>query len=243
MEFSWSYSDTMHRMLVNNGFRRVSGGCTYAFAPTTLTFDIDPNSTMEIPTFCANAVERGVLRNATQPLKIVIPLAVDNYVRTVSGAETMLKHFSRNPSYNARVNKVTTPKGEVYYGNSGIVLDKEFQPLMLVTVEMSRNDAGYFRGKTKVYLSPKVFTDDQSMLNKHLAKKGIAYILTHPIITFPEEQLNTIPEVVIDDMSQFFKKSVKPDVNASSEEEFNKVLKDNIDEVLGQFQDDLSKTF
>lgn len=241
MEFSWNYSDTMRRLVRQDGFRCLTGslGIEKNY-PIILTFDLDPNGVSEVPTFCWRAASSTILK-LTEPVTIVLPLTLDTYQRTIAGAEPMLKHFSRHPNYNGRICRVDTTKGETYYGEAGLIFDKDFNPLLLSTAEARKNpDTGYIDiGKTSVYLSPKVFLDDQAILNKSLAKKGIAYYLSHNVGVqgFNEARAN----VIINDMSKFFRKVARPDINASSTDDFNKVLKDNIDEVLKQFYNDMSR--
>ncbi len=249
MEFSWQYSEAMRRLVNNDGYRTLCGVVPdgMVLCPVMLQFDVTYESS-EVPTMCTRTYEN-LLPKITEPGTVVIPMAVDPYSFSAAGAETMLKKFARQSANYGRLLKATTPKGEVYYGNNGIILDKNFDPLFLstriiscvnVTGTVSRARRITKSGVT-VYLSPKVFTDDQSMLNKALAKKGIAFYLSQNISMSYWNNENEHAKVVIDDMSRFFKKVEKPDVNALSNGVFTEVLKDNIDEVLSQFYNDLSR--
>lgn len=248
MEFSWQYSEAMRRLVNNDGFRALAGATPndIMLCPVMLTFDITYESS-EVPTMCTYIYEN-LLPKITEPGTVVIPMAVDPYYFNAAGAETMLKKFARQSANYGRLLKAVTPKGEVYYGNNGVILDKDFNPLFLSTRVVSCNTAVAATGSrhiTKsdvtVYLSPKVFTDDQGILNKALAKKGIAFYLSQNISMSYWNNQNERAKVVIDDMSRFFKKVEKPDVNTLSSGVFTEILKGNIDEVLSQFYNDMSR--
>lgn len=249
MEFSWQYSEAMRRLVNNDGYRTLAGGLPndMVLCPVMLTFDVTYESS-EVPTMCTRIYEN-LLSKITEPGTVVIPMAVDPYSFTAAGAETMLKKFSRQSASCGRLLKAITPKGEVYYGNNGIILDKDFNPLFLSTRIVSCTNAdATARGSRRItksgvtiYLSPKVFTNDQGMLNKALAKKGIAFYLSQNISMSYWDNQNERAKVVIDDMSRFFKKVEKPDVNTLSNGVFTEILKGNIDEVLSQFYNDLSR--
>lgn len=236
MELSWSYLDTMNRMVSYSAYRPVyteQGD----YCPISLLVNVDfEQGDCVVPIFCASSAVAWFAANDNKSLDVVIPLCVETPGRTCSGAETMLKYFSRFYNYSSRLGKVISPKGEVYYGASGIVLDKDFNPLLLCTTKIHNNgQLGYeYRGVT-IHISPKVFTDDTSVINKSLAKKGMAYFLGPNIRVYN----NTGPiKVEIDDCSKFFKRAAKPDLTAFSEEDIQKLLQDNIKDVLGQFDYD-----
>ena len=237
MDFSWSYIDTVRRIVGDSGYRvfQVTDGDGYS--PTSLAFTLDFSSgSCHIPIFCVNKALQWYESNDKKALEAVIPLSVTRHGRQCSGAETMLKHFVR--FYNdSRIAQVFTPKGEVYYGTNGIILDKDFNPLLLTTVEVFPNGEDYRYGGITAHLHPRVFTDDASLLNKHLAKKGICCFLT--------QNLNTLGDpgsikVEIDDCSKFLRKAIKPDLQKSFDTDIRKLLRDNIDEVLEQFTLDYS---
>ena len=242
MELSWSYTDTIYRMVSTSAYR-VLNGESGNYSPASLVFDVNLHrSSCDIPVFCINKAVDWFASNDQKNFKAVIPLCVEYHGRQCAGAETMLKYFTRFYNYNCRLGRVFTPKGETYYGANGIILDKDFNPLMIATVRVepetdeSNHTFCYNRGIT-VHLHPRVFTDDVSVLNKHLAKKGMLCFLSH---TFTSLGNNGPVKVEIDDCSKFFQKAVKPDVQKFSEDEIQKVLQDNIDEVLGQFTLDYS---
>ena len=237
MELSWSYIDTMRRVTGTSTFRTQNAVAGNYF-PVALSFELNKNS-CEIPVYCVSKVDTIIYELPEDTCDIVIPLSIDGYRRSCSGAETILKHFVRFYAGNARLAKAVTPKGESYYGAGGIILDKDFNPLMVATAKYIGMEEPYPGGTpiTKydgitVHLHPNIFLNDNAVLNKSLAKKGMQFFLSCDINGW--DNRGTV-KVVIDDCSQFIKKVNKPDVATFTPESVNNVLKDNINEVLGQF--------
>lgn len=238
MELSWSYQDTMRRIVSTSSFRN-QDAVTGNHFPAALSFELNKNG-CDIPVYCASRIDTILDRISEDNCDIVIPLCIDAYRRSFSGAETIIKHFVRFYAGNARLAKAVTPKGEVYYGAGGIILDKNFNPLMVATARFDGPGPEIFPGSgptrkyngITVHLHPNVFLDDTSVLNKSLAKKGMQFFLSCDVIGW--DNTGTV-KVVIDDCSKFIKKVNKPDVATFTPESVNNVLKDNINEVLGQF--------
>lgn len=241
MEFSWNYEDTMRRLVTQSSCMSLNTHLDVKNAhgySLMLKFSFKgPDG--EVPTFAFAGLSHYFLQPHEEVDTFVLPLYMGNYHRSASGAETIIKYFTR--SNDGRLNKAVTPKGEIYYGNNGMILDKDFNPLLLSTINVSFNpETNRLDQKNYViHLTPKVFTDDDKLLNKSLAKKGIAYYLSHNSNTWGN---NGLPyKVVIDDCSDYFVRAQRPNVNNCSDGELNKVLKENIDEVLRQISDDVGR--
>lgn len=236
MEFSWNYEDTMKRLVSTSNCGTLDTNCdvrdVHGYS-CILKFSFIEGSG-EIPTFSFSEIRRYLLQSHEEINTFVLPLYMSNCPRGAAGAETIIKQFTR--IHNGRLVRVTTPKGETYYGNYGIILDEDLNPLLLSTVDVSFNHKTNRLEKNKfiIHFTPKVFTDDSKVLNKSLAKKGIAYYLSHACVNW--ERLPH--KVVIDDCSDYFIKVQKPNVNNCTDRELNKVLKDNIGEILGQISND-----
>lgn len=245
MELSWSYIDLMRRMVSSSAYRRADTLSTTNYYPVALHFDINPTG-CEVPVYCAPRIEQIILDAPETGGEIVVPLALDGYVKTCSGADTIIRHFSRFYAGGTRLARTQTPKGEVYYGANGLILDKNFNPLMLATVKAMRSTEPTFPGADDyllyngiiVYLHPNVFLDDTAVLNKSLAKKGMQFLLSQDVSGFNTSQNGNRVKVVIEDCSKFFTKCTKPDINNFGSDQINELLKANIDEVLEQFVHD-----
>lgn len=243
MEFSWNYEETMRHLATDSPsgiqYTYIDARDAQAFS-LMLKFDANCKG-CEFPTFAVGRLDQFNPENIDDSATFILPLSISATSRTASGADTILKHFIR--ANDSRLNKVVTPKGETYYGNGGLVLDKDLNPLLVSNVFLVYNQElhRFERSHYVIHFSPTVFTDDTKLLNKALAKKGIAYYLTHNTNSYRGTGLPY--KVVIGGCSDFFVRAHKPDVNNCTDKELNQVLKDNIDEVLRQIANDAGRNF
>lgn len=248
MEFSYNYTGTMQRFSLPDhqiaNFSNISMANS-AKCPIEMHFKLT-NKGGEVPVMAFNEslaiCERNHHMLDSSYITVVVPLIESDFgPKTCSGADTILKSFTNR---YGRLDKTVTPKGETYYGSRGIVLDKEYRPLLYVTrvIELQETPPGfqYFGHKTRVHVSPLVFTDDVGIVNKSILKKGIAYYLTHKVGDWGVEDY---AEVVIDDGSWLFKKPNKPSPSDNIKETTDLVLKESISDILEQIRDDVSPLY
>lgn len=238
MEFSYNYCNTMGRFSCpDNIIYNLAGANIQKVTecPVEMRFKIDKDGG-DIPIMAYNNALRIMSTDRETPLEenqfvtMVVPLILGMQNRVCSGADTIMKAFTQKLG---RLTKVTTPKGECYYGGNGIVFDKDFHPLIYITRTLNLRDNRH--PETTVHLSPKVFTDDTGSLNKALLKKGIAYFLTHEVGAWGN---TSIPKIEIDDGAALFFKPNKPIPGVDINKDINNFLKREIGDVLGQLKYD-----
>lgn len=239
MEFSHNYRNIMNRFACTDaGIYQPTGEDMQKTVecPVKMVFKVNRDGG-EIPIMgYSNVVQavRGMnLDHAeeNQFITVVVPLILSSRQRIISGADTIMKVFTQGLG---RLLQVNTPKGERYYGGNGVVLDKNFKPLIYVTREFNRISNS--PTKTTVHISPLVFTDTEPSLNKALLKKAIAYYLTNRIDYWGSPL--DLPKIAIDDGSELFVESNKPTPGEDINKEASSVLKEHIEEVLGQLKYD-----
>ena len=205
---------------------------------------------IEVPVFARYSVE-SVIRNKFEfPSikyvdKIVIPMYVNTPNQSRRTADSIVNNFFLNTNFNHRLQKVTTNKGEVYYGGKGIILDKDFNILLLCTIVCKKIE---YRGgqvmsyyKPMIHVSPQVFLKGESLICKSILKKIIPFYVSHDIDSvtthayfrsdIPE---GTKPQILIDDVNKFIENPTKPTPQKCSDEVLNQLLMDNVDDVLNQ---------
>ena len=178
--------------------------------------------------------------------KIIIPMYVNTYTQSRRTADSIVGEFFSKVNFNQRLQKVITNKGEVYYGSKGIILDKDFNILLLCTLACRRME---YRGrqvmsyyKPIIHVSPQVFLRDEGLIDKSILKKIIPFYLsqniyqtcTNPdfVSDIPE---GTKPQILIDDISKLIERPVKPTPQKYSDDVLNQILADNADDVLNHF--------
>lgn len=255
MEFSRRYTDSLNRIFSFYGEANIDDiACDVVSLDQHNAFDrmfvVDVSSDeIEVPMFAKAVIEDVVVQNmsrGTSFQKVVIPLYVNTYNQTRRTADSIINEFSR-VSFNNRLQKVTTNKGEVYYGGRGIILDGNFKPLILCSVlckkEKFRSNEYMDYYKPIIRINPEVFLNETGLINKTILKKIIPFYLTHAIPDIrtrtrfrdklPEDRK---PQILIEDSSRFIETPAIPNPNTCSNEALNKLLLDNIEDVISQIQ-------
>ena len=257
MEYSWRYTNTLTEVFLRYDNTEVSD---VSNTETTLDnhnafnrlFVIDVSSNeIEVPVFARSVVESVVRGKLEFPYishasKIVIPMYVNTYNMAAGTADSIMNIFFSRTNFNQRLQKITTNKGEVYYGGKGIILDKDFNILLLCTIvcrkmEYSgRQVMSYY--KPMIHVSPQVFLRGDGLIDKSILKKIIPFYVSHNIDAVNTHAYfrsdipkGTKPQILIDDVSKFIENPAKPTPQKCSDDVLNQILADNIDDVLNQF--------
>ena len=206
---------------------------------------------IEVPVFAKSAVESVIRDKLEFPYvshvnKIIIPMYVNTYTQLRRTADCIVREFFSGVNFDRRLQKIITNKGEVYYGNKGIILDKDFNILLLCTLACRRTE---YRGrrvmsyyKPIIHVSPQVFLMSEGLIEKSILKRIIPFYVSQnidPVCTNPDF-VNDIPEetkpqILIDDVSKLIENPVKPTPQKCSDDVLNQILADNADDVLNQF--------
>lgn len=234
MDFNWRYTDSMRRFARVSACTRYIGTQTFqAYCPVMLAYDVGQG--LEVPTFSLNQLTSAVLRS-NEVCSVVVPLTLESYTKLCAGTDTMIRYLFAGYSSSTRLRKSRSNKGETYYGAPGILLDKDFSPLMIATSKVRLDENNNIQIDDRIiHIHPNVFLHDTGFLEKAIAKKGIAFYLSTGLTDYSN---NYKAKVVIDDCSQFIRKANIPRVGETSPKDFTNILKDNIDEVLSQIADD-----
>lgn len=155
-------------------------------------------------------------------------------------ASSIFKKFV-DIDFSNRIAKVTTPKGEVYYGGRGIILDKDFKPILLCDIEGNIIEGDIIYDSAKIYVNPSVFIVDGTMekgivktIIPAYVKNGVRVYTSWPNTKANFHRINykIIPEVVVKDFTDdFFVKPTKPTPSSFTKDSANEFLLDNIDDI------------
>lgn len=196
---------------------------SYNFNPVFLRAVNKPNGIVEIPSMIRDyGSETDMVANSIG--EIITPLTVVSS-QSRRTADSMLKYFFLSRNYNEVVGlkKAVTSKGEVYYGAPGLILDKDFKPIIIgvYTISKDRTYAERFE-RNILKIDPKVFSSD-GFLEKAIIKKLIPYYTSNSI------DGKTV-KVEIDNISQYI---VKPNLpHANVQESMKGILSTYKDEIL-----------
>ena len=206
------------------------------------------NDEVEIPVIARRHFEVVVSNNLARPTiigvkKIILPLYDNAPSQGKRTFNSIIGQLFCNVGYGERLQKITTNKGEVYYGGKGIIFDESYTPLLLCTLtariehsEGNVNTVVYYR--PVCHVSPKVFLESDKLINKGIIKKLIP-CYTSRYVNFPRSNYRFIssPEdrkvkVIVDNFNKFFVEPIKPTPSAITNDALNECLIDNIDDIM-----------
>lgn len=164
-------------------------------------------------------------------VKIVSSLFdISFYIKRTIG--TAFWEFRYASSYN-RLCKVFV-KDTTYHGCIGLILDDEFNPLLITTYCFTRQneDSVLFTG-IKVNINRKVFERQNEIMPKTILKKLLPYFSTNTIPVYIRRNYmgECIPEVVIGSLDDMVVKTVPPVPSTATNENFNNILKAHINDL------------
>ena len=207
---------------------------------------IEVNDEVEIPVIAREHFENLVLEKIDYPLavgtkRIILPLYDNAPSQERRTFDSIIMQMFNNVRFDMRLQKITTNKGEVYYGGKGIIFDESYAPLLLCTLaarkvytEESGNSMVYYR--PVCHVSPKVFLESDKLINKGIIKKLIPFY-TSEEVRFPNCMFGVNPEskkvkVVVDNFDKFFIEPIKPTPSAITNDALNECLIDNMDDIM-----------
>ena len=189
-------------------------------------------------------ISNGIWYSSVKKIKtIILPLYENSIPQNRRTFDSFMRQFF-STSYDNRLIKVTSNKGEVYYGGRGLIFDYRYNPLILCTLRAKRvleegnihPQMVYYR--PVIYVSPTVFEESDRLVNKGIIKKLIPYCVNRGIV-FPSSRygFRSIPEdnkamVIVDKLDRFFIKPIAPKPQNDIEESLNECLVDNIEDIL-----------
>lgn len=211
------------------------GGYGGAMFNRTIVADLEDRENVEIPICMRNMVESRAIRDNDMFVCNLLPTQLNT--RTTRTAESVIRQLNTS-SLQYGLKGITNHKGGPYWGTTGLMLDKDFNPLYIYVLR-GRYDADYRRFTYKkgvLYVSTDVMLREDDIMYKAIKKKVIPLILEDPNKIKPVETTrgdvdDFTTEVVIRDLSHFVHKVMEPedeDLNIS----LNAHLNEHIDNVL-----------
>lgn len=201
---------------------------------------------VEIPVIAREHFESLVSEKINYPLavgtkRIILPLYNNAPSQERRTFDSIIMQMFNNVRFDMRLQKITTSKGEVYYGGKGIIFDESYAPLLLCTLTARKVHTEEY-GDNMVYyrpvchVSPKVFLESDKLINKGIIKKLIPFY-TSKEVSFPNYKFGVNPEskkvkVVVDNFDKFFIEPIKPTPSATTNDALNECLIDNMDDIM-----------
>lgn len=207
-----------------------------------LEVDLSKND-IEIPTFIKYDIYRLINRRGlpegenTFTGKVYVPVQYGHFYTAKTGDAIINTLFNTDSN---TFNRVSTTKG-VYYGNSGIILDSNFNVIFLVTLNCHKEGTNILYTGANIYIHPKVFLEEKEVLHSCILKKLIPFYLSYKVgkslLGFSRDhpQHNLTPQIIIKDVtSDFINIASVPDPQSTSNESINQFLIDHQEDIIDQ---------
>ena len=238
-------SNRLETILINRSFSFRSP--QYSSRKSTI-YDTDVNTrfvrtinegdTFIVPTFMMSDFAYPYLRNNEIRKNIVYPMSIGcpYYIKSVDSIVSYI--LKNNIRLDSELIKIISEKYGTYYGTEGLILNSEFEILLLNVCKCTVEDRKVHVNELITYVHPKVSLSDNGM-DKHIYTKIIPTYLNSSIynsIPNNEEVIRhvpvyTKPTVLFKDVTDtFLIKPIEPTVN--TDEDIYDILSNNIDDLL-----------
>lgn len=193
------------------------------------------NNDIEIPIFIRSRVEN-LIKSAFNG-KVYVPIQYGHSAIVRTG-DAIINNFFKTSS--KLLIKINTTKG-IYYGNSGIILDSNFNVIFLATLNCHKEESNILYTGVNIYIHPKVFLEEKKVLYSCIFKKLIPFYLSLTVnkvlLGFSREhpQYDLTPQIIIKDVtSNFINIASVPNPQSTSNESINQFLIDHQEDIIDQ---------
>lgn len=203
------------------------------------------NDSLEIPVIAKKHIESKIssacVYQDVSNGRVILPL-YNNADDTIKKSfDSIIEQFFSKTGYDKRLQRITTSKGEVYYGGRGIIFDESYTPLLLcVAVGKIKHIA---LGKISIsyhdlicYVSPRVFLNINNTVNRGIIKYLIPlYTTTRTSFcdfnsTFGIK--DTTVKVIVEGLDRFFIEPIRPSSVSDINDSLNECLINNMDDII-----------
>lgn len=197
--------------------------------------DVNHTGSFEVPMAMLPYLETILTQPKIKWEQIAMPLYYD-YTVIKNTSYAILKYFFRDTSVGSgRLSKVTTGKGEVYYGGNGMIFDQHMNPLVLYTVTVTGMTSVTISHRPirmkatisalNVRVSPQVLLKDD-MLKRNIISNVIPSLVSRSFANIRGVVLDKpiTPKVIIEDLSEWIKRPAKVGNPQTFKEDMQKFL-------------------
>lgn len=214
---------------------------------TFLTVNMSNGGEMDIPLIARAKIENLIATNnvkAPQETLAILLHSVETMIN-VRSFDKVIRYFLPHV-YSVRLQPIIFNNGKVYYVSNGIILDRDYNPLMLLSLKANMDNHRPIEpisySNLVIHVSPYVFEYPNEPISRGIIKKIIPYyreLVMSGIIMPQSYNISTYRHfdikktvTIVEDLSKFFVKPSKPVCNGSINDSINEFLVNNIEEVI-----------
>lgn len=208
--------------------------------------DVNHTGSFEVPMAMLPYLETILAQPKIKWKQIAMPLYYEGTAIKNTSDAIIRWFFRETPVDSKRLSKVTTGKGEVYYGGNGMIFDQHMKPLVLYTATvtgMTPVTVSHRPVRMKatisalnVRVSPQVLLKDD-MLKKSIISKAIPSLVSKSFTSIRGVMFSkpTTPKIIIEDLSEWIKRPAKVGSPQTFKEDMQKFLsrEDIVQDIIG----------
>lgn len=237
IDYNYNITSPFNTIYVDTGAYIIGSSCLekHDILNGYICTDVNHTGSFEVPMAMLPYLEIILAQPKIKWKQIAMPLYYGSTV-IKNTSDAIIKWFFREtPVGIKRLSKVTTGKGEVYYGGNGMIFDQHMKPLVLYTAtvtSMTPVTVPHRLTKIKttisalnVRVSPQVLLKD-SMLKKNIVSKVIPSLVSESLQIIRGVVLDKpmTPKVIIEDLSEWIKRPAKVGNPQTFKEDMQKFL-------------------
>lgn len=208
--------------------------------------DVNHTGSFEVPMAMLPYLETILAQPKIKWKQIAMPLYYEGTAIKNTSDAIIRWFFRETPVDSKRLSKVTTGKGEVYYGGNGMIFDQHMKPLVLYTATvtgMTPVTVSHRPVRMKatisalnVRVSPQVLLKDD-ILKKSIISKAIPSLVSKSFTSIRGVMFSkpTTPKIIIEDLSEWIKRPAKVGSPQTFKEDMQKFLsrEDIVQDIIG----------
>lgn len=143
--------------------------------------------------------------------------------KTVS---TILRRINSVSHCSERIAHIITSKGVHYYGGHGLILDADYNPLLISTASLRIQNGSYNLTDPVCKISYRVFNNASELLEKTIIKQAIPLYSNRRVYCQKDNTSDNAVwvKVIIDDLDYMVSKPVRPRIADVTPESINNII-------------------
>lgn len=201
-----------------------------------MSIDISKDS-FEVPLFARSLALTAKKKGYTE---VVIPMFNNTSFGLIARkmAGTILYSFL-NTKFTERLSGIKSASGHIYYGCPGLILDENFNPLLMLTMKVSYVNGDAIADKCICRIPQSVLSRQDELIPKTIYKKIVPLYCTKPLTHVRLDGIAQLHlngqhvEVILHSSPSIMLAPVLPTPDGITDDVFNRILNEEIKEPYG----------
>lgn len=231
--FNSFWDETRYSTVERLDFANLENGRVFSHL---MSIDISKDS-FEVPLFARYLALAAKKKGYTE---VVIPMFNNTSFGLITKRMAGIILYSfLNTRFTKRLSGVKSASGHIYYGCPGLILDENFNPLLMLTMQVSYVDGSAIADKCICRIPQSVLSRQDELIPKTIYKKIVPLYCTNPLTHVRLNGINQTHlvgqhvEVILHSSPSIVLSPVLPTPEGITDDVFNRILNEEIKEPYG----------